>query len=841
MIIPLGASTALANRSLQLLFATAKDLDGDVIHTAGLPGAVGVLLDDDLDKLTESWSSIIGVVTAIVGNILISIALNTQRYAHTRQAREWKEEKEKEQQQQQQQQQHSRDESYHDRGLAGTGINEHGKKKRRRSARYEIGNENGRVGNGTTETEHEENDEDSEAKARRQYRPASNGSRQHYSSSALELSREEDYHESDPLLLPSQLRTSTEGQSDDEDDDAITRKNSGKIDDSNYGSNINNNGSEDESSSSSRDSGEPNEKNYLRSPYWWLGMVLMVVGEGGNFLAYGFAPASIVSPLGVVALISNCIIAPFMLKEPFRKRDFFGVVVAIAGAVTVVLSANNSNPKLGPDDIWHRIKTWEFETYLAVTLTLILILTFASNRYGEKSILIDLGLAGLIGTFETRKVSEMRMRSQWKLIMITGGYTVLSTKGVASLLSYTLWRALTFPVTYLFIAILAGSAVMQIKHVNRALQRFDSTRVIPTQFVLFTLSVILGSAILYRDFERTSGQSAAKFVGGCTLTFVGVYLLTTGDRSQEDSVSEFKNAGSQKEEDEEEQEEEQDDDVLQPVEEEQDSPHSIPKSHGRRSGTAKDRLSRLVSTGQLNSRSRPKAQRILASSSSPPSSSQRISLLKSQEARVNSQPRLANEKKPQQPPPERSDAGTSDPSNAPASRVKRFTGPSSSGIADRASIPSAAAEGATAATVQPPPILKTAISTPIMPTNTTVNRDGQDVSRPVTPSAQPGVSTSPDQAKKLSRRSVAGIAPGPLTSPLSSPLSVLVADSRRRGIELESPRRLQRPVGPSRLAATTYYQSRDPVIGELSTDDRHGTFSQADESFADGATFPPRE
>ena len=143
MIIPLGASTALANRSLQLLFATAKDLDGDVIHTAGLPGAVGVL-DDDLDKLTESWSSIIGVVTAIVGNILISIALNTQRYAHTRQAREWKEEKEKEQQQQQQQ--HSRDESYHDRGLAGTGINEHGKKKRRRRARYETGDENGRIG-----------------------------------------------------------------------------------------------------------------------------------------------------------------------------------------------------------------------------------------------------------------------------------------------------------------------------------------------------------------------------------------------------------------------------------------------------------------------------------------------------------------------------------------------------------------------------------------------------------------------------------------------------------------------------------------------------------------------
>ena len=29
----------------------------------------------------------------------------------------------------------------------------------------------------------------------------------------------------------------------------------------------------------------------------------MTIGEAGNFLAYGFAPASIVSPLGVVALV----------------------------------------------------------------------------------------------------------------------------------------------------------------------------------------------------------------------------------------------------------------------------------------------------------------------------------------------------------------------------------------------------------------------------------------------------------------------------------------------------------------------------------------------------------
>jgi hypothetical protein len=114
----------------------------------------------------------------------------------------------------------------------------------------------------------------------------------------------------------------------------------------------------------------------------------------------------------------------------------------------------------------------------------------------------------------------------------------LSTKGVASLLSYTLWRAITFPVFYLLVAILVGTAVMQIKYVNRALQRFDATQVIPVQFVLFTLSVIGGSAVLYRDFERTSGEDAGKFVGGCALTFFGVWLITSGRPSHHDDDEE---------------------------------------------------------------------------------------------------------------------------------------------------------------------------------------------------------------------------------------------------------------------------------------------------------------
>jgi magnesium transporter len=382
----------------------------------------------------RQWSSIIGIVTAIVGNILISFALNTQRYAHIRIERE-----------------HNK---IHQLSVkAGKGVSR---------SRRNYG--------ATTQEEIAQERASLNANA-----PGPGG--RHETQKITRISSHDDDDDADESRP---LKSSFES------DETLT-------------------------SEKDEDHGSDGRKTYLKSSYWWIGIILMTIGEAGNFLAYGFAPASIVSPLGVVALISNCLIAPSLLKERFRQRDFWGVLVAIAGAVTIVLSANTSETKMGPNDLWEAIKRWEFLLYLAISCLAIIALMTASPKYGDRTILIDLGLVGLFG-----------------------GYTAISTKGVASLLSDTLWRTFTFPITYPLVAILVISAVMQIRYVNRSLQRFDSTQVIPTQFVLFTISVIIGSAVLYREFESATATRVGEFAGGCLLTFFGVYLITSGRVRNED-------------------------------------------------------------------------------------------------------------------------------------------------------------------------------------------------------------------------------------------------------------------------------------------------------------------
>lgn len=88
------------------------------------------------------------------------------------------------------------------------------------------------------------------------------------------------------------------------------------------------------------------EGEYLRSKLWWAGLGLMGLGETGNFLSYGFAPASVVAPLGTVALIANCFFAPLILRESFTRRNVLGMTLAIVGAVTVVWAATDSKPRV---------------------------------------------------------------------------------------------------------------------------------------------------------------------------------------------------------------------------------------------------------------------------------------------------------------------------------------------------------------------------------------------------------------------------------------------------------------------------------------------------------------
>lgn len=306
--------------------------------------------------------------------------------------------------------------------------------------------------------------------------------------------------------------------------------------------------------------------------------------------------------------------------------------------------------------------------------------------------------------------------------MSIGGYTALSTKGVASLLSDTLWRTLTFPVTYLLVFVLVSTAFLQIRYLNRALQRFDSTQVIPTQFVLFTLSVIIGSAILYRDFESATAERFAKFIGGCILTFLGVYLITSGREKGGGGQDDGIDIGDEEE-------------GIGLIDEERYEDDPVEEESDRRNSKA----------GILNEGFSESSRRQSGSSIPPHILTPRALSLSS-------------------------DALTDTDEGVQTPMIKN---PWRRSLEDIFRIPSS--------TANPRPGLSTSQSAdpaaPLQPATPT----REQVSR-----RQSYQQKTPDLPQTISRRSVSRMMPGPLISPLSSPLSAIVADTIRRGVDSPS-------------------------------------------------------
>ena len=61
-----------------------------------------------------------------------------------------------------------------------------------------------------------------------------------------------------------------------------------------------------------------NSVGHFKQPMWWLGLLLIIAGEGGNAFAYGLAPASTVAPFGGIGVFTNYVIAVVCLGENSR-------------------------------------------------------------------------------------------------------------------------------------------------------------------------------------------------------------------------------------------------------------------------------------------------------------------------------------------------------------------------------------------------------------------------------------------------------------------------------------------------------------------------------------------
>uniref|UniRef100_A0A1D1YTE6 Probable magnesium transporter n=1 Tax=Anthurium amnicola TaxID=1678845 RepID=A0A1D1YTE6_9ARAE len=147
---------------------------------------------------------------------------------------------------------------------------------------------------------------------------------------------------------------------------------------------------------------------YLLEPLWWVGMVTMIVGEIANFVAYIFAPAMLVTPLGALSIIVSAILAHFVLQEKLQRMGVLGCVLCMVGSTVIVLHAPEEKTPSSVDEIWNLATQPAFVFYTASVVAVSLVLMLhCSPRHGQTNIMVYLGICSTIGSLTVMSVKAI--------------------------------------------------------------------------------------------------------------------------------------------------------------------------------------------------------------------------------------------------------------------------------------------------------------------------------------------------------------------------------------------------------------------------------------------------
>ncbi|KAL8027829.1 hypothetical protein ABFS82_14G119600 [Erythranthe guttata] len=263
---------------------------------------------------------------------------------------------------------------------------------------------------------------------------------------------------------------------------------------------------------------------YLVEPLWWAGMITMIVGEVANFIAYIYAPAVLVAPLGALSIIISAVLAHFMLKERLRRMGVLGCVSCIVGSVVIVVHAPEEHTPSSVQQVWNLATQPAFLIYVAATLSIVLVLMLHFEPlYGQTNILVYLGICSMMGAF-----------------------TVVSIKAIGIAIKLTLEGINQFGYmqTWFFLSVAVVCMITQLNYLNKALDTFSAALVSPIYYVMFTTLTIVASAIMFKDWSGQNASSIVSELCGFITVLSGTIILHVTRDEEPTATSDIMTKGS---------------------------------------------------------------------------------------------------------------------------------------------------------------------------------------------------------------------------------------------------------------------------------------------------------
>ncbi|KAF6149115.1 hypothetical protein GIB67_000893, partial [Kingdonia uniflora] len=197
-----------------------------------------------------------------------------------------------------------------------------------------------------------------------------------------------------------------------------------------------------------------------------------IIGEVANFVAYAFAPAVLVTPLGALSIIirnliystainifkisglvwTSAVLAHFMLKERLHSLGILGCVMCISGSVIIVIHAPQERAITSVQEIWSMATRKAFLLYVASVIVLVFILVFHfAPTCGHTNVLVFTAICSLMGSLSVMSVKAL---------------------GTSLKLTFEGTNQLIYPETWFFVFVVVTCVFTQMNYLNKVSTKF---------------------------------------------------------------------------------------------------------------------------------------------------------------------------------------------------------------------------------------------------------------------------------------------------------------------------------------------------------------------------------
>ncbi|KIY67894.1 DUF803-domain-containing protein [Cylindrobasidium torrendii FP15055 ss-10] len=243
---------------------------------------------------------------------------------------------------------------------------------------------------------------------------------------------------------------------------------------------------------------------YLKSFLWWTGMIMMILGELCNAVAYAFTEAIVVTPLGALTVVISAILSSIFLKEKLSLFGWLGCVLCILGSVIIALNGPAEETVGKINEFRSLFIAPGFLTYISVLIVASLVIIFYfAPKYGTKSMLWYIMVCSMIGGISVSVTTGL------------GAAIITTAKGDNQFKEWFMYFLIGFVIVTL---------VTEVFYLNKALALFNTAMVTPTYYVIFTFFSMLTTIVLFQGLKAEPSEIIT-LVMGFLVICVGITIL----------------------------------------------------------------------------------------------------------------------------------------------------------------------------------------------------------------------------------------------------------------------------------------------------------------------------